>query len=64
MLEELWRRKLFLLYLTLWVVTDQIRHMGFEVLAMRNIDAVLKGHEPLTPVNKHLIVVEAAKVHI
>jgi hypothetical protein len=33
------------------------RHMGFEELAMRNIDAVLKGKEPLTPVNKHLIVV-------
>jgi hypothetical protein len=29
--------------------------MGFEELAMRNIDAVLKGKEPLTPVNKHLI---------
>ncbi len=38
--------------------------MGVEVLAMRNIDAVLKGHEPLTPVNKHRIVVEATKVHI
>ena len=32
------------------------RHMGFEELAMRNIDAVLKGKEPLTPVNKHLMV--------
>jgi len=32
-------------------------HMGFEELAMRNIDAVLKGKEPITPVNKHLIVV-------
>jgi lactate dehydrogenase-like 2-hydroxyacid dehydrogenase len=31
-------------------------HMGFEGLAMRNIDAVLKGLEPLTPVNKHLMV--------
>jgi hypothetical protein len=35
--------------------------MGFEELAMRNIDAVLKGQEPLTPVNKHLIVVPAIK---
>ena len=24
---------------------------------MRNIDAVLKGKEPLTPVNKHLMAV-------
>ncbi|TAQ84277.1 hypothetical protein B7494_g7397 [Chlorociboria aeruginascens] len=30
-------------------------HMGFEKLAMENIDAVLKGKEPLTPVNKHLM---------
>ncbi|PMD37266.1 D-isomer-specific 2-hydroxyacid dehydrogenase-like protein [Hyaloscypha variabilis F] len=37
-------------------------HMGFEELAMRNIDAVLKGNEPLTPVNKHLIVVPASKI--
>jgi hypothetical protein len=37
------------------------RHMGFEELAMRNIDAVLKGREPLTPVNKHLIVVPSVK---
>ena len=29
--------------------------MGFEELSMRNIDAVLKGKEPLTPVNKHLM---------
>jgi hypothetical protein len=29
--------------------------MGFEELAMKNIDAVLKGKEPLTPVNKHLM---------
>lgn len=32
-------------------------HMGFEELSMRNIDAVLKGKGPLTPVNKHLMVV-------
>jgi hypothetical protein len=38
--------------------------MGFEELAMRNIDAVLKGKEPLTPVNKHLIVVSAEKVKL
>lgn len=38
--------------------------MGFEELAMRNIDAVLKGKEPLTPVNKHLIAVPAAKVSL
>jgi len=31
-------------------------HIDFEKLAMKNIDAVLKGGEPLTPVNKHLIV--------
>ena len=31
-------------------------HMGFEELAIRNIDAVLKGLEPLTPVNKHLMI--------
>jgi hypothetical protein len=30
-------------------------HMGFEELSMRNIDAVLKGKEPLTPVNAHLM---------
>ncbi|TGO25457.1 hypothetical protein BPAE_0079g00030 [Botrytis paeoniae] len=30
-------------------------HIGFEELAMKNIDAVLKGKEPLTPVNKYLI---------
>ncbi|PMD21757.1 D-isomer-specific 2-hydroxyacid dehydrogenase-like protein [Hyaloscypha hepaticicola] len=30
-------------------------HIGFEELAMKNIDAVLKGREPLTPVNKHLM---------
>ncbi|CZR56404.1 related to D-mandelate dehydrogenase [Phialocephala subalpina] len=37
-------------------------HMGFETLAMRNIDAVLKGQEPLTPVNKHLIAVPATEL--
>jgi hypothetical protein len=37
-------------------VTDACSHMGFEELAMRNINAVLKGQEPLTPVNKHLMV--------
>jgi len=31
---------------------------------MRNIDAVLKGKEPLTPVNKHLIVVPASKIKL
>ncbi|KAH8656719.1 D-isomer-specific 2-hydroxyacid dehydrogenase-like protein [Tricladium varicosporioides] len=31
-------------------------HIGFEELSMRNIDAVLKGKEPFTPVNMHLIV--------
>lgn len=36
--------------------------MGFEELAMRNIDAVLKGKEPLTPVNKHLIVLDKGKI--
>ncbi|PQE21794.1 D-mandelate dehydrogenase protein [Rutstroemia sp. NJR-2017a BBW] len=30
-------------------------HIGFEELSMRNIDAVLKGKEALTPVNKHLM---------
>ncbi|KIM99456.1 hypothetical protein OIDMADRAFT_180907 [Oidiodendron maius Zn] len=30
-------------------------HIGFELLSMKNIDAVLKGREPLTPVNKHLL---------
>ncbi|KAH7323797.1 D-isomer-specific 2-hydroxyacid dehydrogenase-like protein [Rhexocercosporidium sp. MPI-PUGE-AT-0058] len=39
-------------------------HMGFEALAMKNIDAVLKGKEPLTPVNKHLIVVPASKIKL
>ncbi|RDW95055.1 hypothetical protein BP5796_00818 [Coleophoma crateriformis] len=29
-------------------------HIGFESWSMRNIDAVLKGREPLTPVNLHL----------
>ena len=32
------------------------RHIGFEELSMRNIDAMLKGNPPLTPVNMHLIV--------
>ncbi|QSZ31242.1 hypothetical protein DSL72_000805 [Monilinia vaccinii-corymbosi] len=30
-------------------------HIGFEELSMKNIDAFLKGKEPLTPVNKHFI---------
>lgn len=38
-------------------IADFCSHMGFEELAMTNIDAVLKGREPLTPVNKHLILV-------
>ncbi|PBP23176.1 2-hydroxyacid dehydrogenase [Diplocarpon rosae] len=32
-------------------------HIGSTSLAMRNIDAVLKEREPLTLVNKHLIIV-------
>ncbi|CZT43164.1 related to D-mandelate dehydrogenase [Rhynchosporium secalis] len=35
-------------------------HMGFENLAMKNIDLVLKGNEPLTPVNKHLLKASAS----
>ncbi|KAF4627756.1 hypothetical protein G7Y89_g10391 [Cudoniella acicularis] len=31
-------------------------HIGFEELSMRNIDRVLKGNDPLTPVNMHMIV--------
>ena len=31
------------------------RHIGFEKLSMENIDAVLKGQPPLTPVNLHLL---------
>lgn len=31
------------------------RHIGFEELSMRNIDAVLKGNAPITPVNAHLM---------
>lgn len=31
------------------------RHKGFESISMSNIDAFLKGHPPLTPVNMHLI---------
>jgi lactate dehydrogenase-like 2-hydroxyacid dehydrogenase len=30
-------------------------HYGFERLGMENIDAVLKGREPLSPVNLHLL---------
>ncbi|TVY50790.1 Glyoxylate reductase [Lachnellula cervina] len=30
-------------------------HIGFEELSMRNIDALLKGQKPLTPVNMHLM---------
>jgi lactate dehydrogenase-like 2-hydroxyacid dehydrogenase len=30
-------------------------HFGFERLGMENIDAVLKGREPLSPVNMHLL---------
>lgn len=29
--------------------------IGFERLAMENVQQVLTGQEPLTPVNKHLI---------
>ncbi|KAK0117795.1 hypothetical protein ONS95_012121 [Cadophora gregata] len=39
-------------------------HIGFETLAMRNIDAVLKGKEPLTPVNKHLMAAPASKAKL
>ena len=35
------------------------RHIGFEKWSLKNIDAVLKGNEPLTPVNKHLMVAKA-----
>lgn len=38
------------------VVLMLCRHIGFEELSMRNIDAMLKGSAPLTPVNMHLIV--------
>lgn len=44
------------------MITDCHSHIGFEELAMRNIDAVLKGKEPLTPVNKHLIIAPASKI--
>jgi len=44
------------------LITDCHSHIGFEELAMRNIDAVLKGKEPLTPVNKHLIIAPASKI--
>ncbi len=37
------------------LIANFCSHIGFEELAMRNIDAVLKGREPLTPVNKHLM---------
>ncbi|KAL3423109.1 alcohol dehydrogenase [Phlyctema vagabunda] len=30
-------------------------HIGFEALSLANIDAVLKGKDPLSAVNKHLI---------
>jgi len=30
-------------------------HYGFERISMENIDAVLKGKEPLSPVNLHLM---------
>jgi lactate dehydrogenase-like 2-hydroxyacid dehydrogenase len=30
-------------------------HYGFERISMENIDAVLKGREPLSPVNLHLM---------
>ncbi|KAH8591061.1 D-isomer-specific 2-hydroxyacid dehydrogenase-like protein [Bisporella sp. PMI_857] len=30
-------------------------HIGFEELAMRNVDCVLKGRGPVTPVNLHLM---------
>jgi hypothetical protein len=43
-----------------WASTDKDSHIGFEELAMRNIDAVLKGKQPLTPVNMHLMI-SAAK---
>ncbi|PQE17485.1 hypothetical protein CJF32_00008696 [Rutstroemia sp. NJR-2017a WRK4] len=36
-------------------------HIGFEELSMRNIDAVLKGKEALTPVNKHLMAAKHPK---
>jgi len=34
------------------------RHIGFEELSMRNIDLLLKGGKPLTPVNMHLMAVQ------
>ncbi|KAH8805749.1 D-isomer-specific 2-hydroxyacid dehydrogenase-like protein [Xylogone sp. PMI_703] len=36
-------------------------HIGFELLSMQNIDAVLKGKDALTPVNKHLIKSSSSK---
>jgi len=36
-------------------------HIGFELLSMQNIDAVLKGKDALTAVNKHLMKNPATK---
>lgn len=54
-----WKRKFSVGVLSGLLMFD--RHMGFEELAMKNIDEVLKGREPLTPVNKHLIVLSSTK---
>lgn len=36
-------------------LADHSSHIGFERLSLENIDAVLKGQPPLTPVNLHLM---------
>jgi hypothetical protein len=53
MLGALWTREHTISSNT--AIANFCSHIGFEELAMRNIDAVLKGGEPLTPVNKHLL---------
>lgn len=55
MLVEHWRRKFPGLILR-FTWTNENSHIGFEELAMRNIDAVLKEKQPLTPVNMHLMI--------
>jgi hypothetical protein len=57
MLVELWIRKFLECSFRGVIVTLTFcRHIGFEELSMKNIDAMLKGKPPLTPVNLHLIV--------
>lgn len=50
----------YVLYMILLKFADCDSHIGFERLSLENIDAVLKGRDPLTPVNLHLMRTKAS----